>query len=209
MNKPIHLYESLFILYKCQLNINRIYNLTLENRTRNDSDENDAILLAQYLLMESLSFISEFKENLHKYSESEYKQRVADLHQITKPIFKRINKWKDIGRYRNNIIAHPWRSSGKFVIPNDPSYNIPKNWAEIFILTHLLKYVWAMITAEFGKEIIEAISYIDSTYSFKSNKEASYPDLNKDHLLMAKEVDIIRKRLNKSYYLKVQQYEFE
>jgi|ERR1035437_328792 hypothetical protein len=208
MNSPKQLYESLFILYKCQLNIDRLHTLILENRNQ-EADENDAILLAQYLLMEGLSFIVEFKENMYKVAESEYKTRVQEIQKITKPIFDRINKWKDLGKYRNNIIAHPWRDSGKFAIPNDPSYNVPRNWVEIFILAHLLKYVWSMVQAEFMMEIGEAIIYIDKTYPFNLIMHDSYSDLNEDHVRMARKVDQIRKEFKKPYFLKVEQFIFD
>jgi hypothetical protein len=209
MKEPVRLYESLFILYKCQLNISRLLELILENIHKENSNENDALLLAQYLQMESLSFINEFKENLYNFSEKEYRERIADVQKITKPIFNRINKWKDLGKYRNNIIAHPWRDSGKFVIPNDPAYNVPKSWLEITILGNLLKYVWAITGAEFQKEITESITYIEKTYPFVANENTDHSGLNEDQIKMAREVDVIRRELDKEYFLKVLLYEFD
>jgi len=202
MTEPVKLYESLFILYKCNLNISRLLELILEKIHQENPDADETLLLAKYLQMESVSFIAEFKENLYKHSEKEYSQRIADIQKITKPIFNRINKWKDLNKYRNNIIAHPWRESGKFVNPNDQSYNAPKTWLEITVLGNYIRYVWAMVSAEFAKEIKDARSYINKTYPFKRVK-VDFSGLNEDQVKMASEVDLIRKELNKNYYLRI------
>ncbi|MBL7722912.1 MAG: hypothetical protein JNK27_02130 [Chitinophagaceae bacterium] len=207
MTEPVKLYESLFILHKCNLNISRLLELILEKIHQANFNEDEALLLAQYLQMESVSFIAEFKENLYIHSEKAYSQRIADIQKITRPIFNRINKWKDLNKYRNNIIAHPWRDSGKFVIPNSPTYNVPKSWLEITVLGHYMKYVWAMVAAEFIREIRDSLSYMNKTYPF-SPVPIDFSGLNEDQLKMAAEVDSIRKELNKNYYLKVLQFEF-
>ena len=88
MTEPIKLYESLFILYKCNLNISRLLELILEKILQENPDVDETLLLAKYLQMESVSFIAEFKENLHKHSEKEYSQRITDIQKITKPILE-------------------------------------------------------------------------------------------------------------------------
>jgi hypothetical protein len=206
MTVPVRLYESLFILYKCNLNISNLLELILEKIHQDNPNEDETMLLAHYLQMESVSFIVEFKENLYQYSEKEYRQRVADIQKITKPIFNRINKWKDLNKYRNNIIAHPWRDSGKFVIPNSQSYNVPKSWLEITVLGNYIKYIWAMIGAEFTREIKESLAYMQKTYPYNPVK-IDFSGLNEDQMKMAAEVDSIRKELGRNYYLKVLLFE--
>ena len=152
--------------------------------------------------------MSSSKEHLYQHSEKEYRQRIVDIQKITKPIFNRINKWKDLGKYRNNIIAHPWRDSGKFVEPNNPSYKVPKNWLKIIVLGQYIKYVWAMIGAEFAKEIRESISYMLRTYPVNPSI-IDNSDLNEDQIKMAKEVNAIAKELNKNYHLKVMLFDFD
>lgn len=202
MTEPIRLYESLFILYKCNLNISNLLKLILKKIHQDNPDKDETMLLSQYLQMESVSFMLEFKENLYQYSEKEYFERISDIQKITKPIFKRINKWKDLNKYRNNIIAHPWRDSGKFVIANSQEYNVPKSWLEITILGYYIQYVWAMVAAEFKKEIRDSLAYMQKTYPYNPVK-VDFSNLNNDQLKMAAEVDLIRKELKKSYYLKV------
>ena len=202
MIEPMRLYESLFILHKCNLNISSLLELILEKIHQENPNEDETMLLAHYLQMESVSFMVEFKENLYQYSEKEYSQRISDIQKITKPIFKRINKWKDLNKYRNNIIAHPWRDSGKFVIPNSQAYNVPKSWLEITVLAHYIKYVWAMVGAEFKKEITDSLIYMQKTYPYNPVK-IDFSGLNEDQMKMAAEVDSIRKELGRNYYLRV------
>lgn len=202
MAEPVKLYESLFILYKCHLNVSHLLELILDKIHQENPDESEVLFLAKYLQMESVSFIVEFKENLYKHSEKEFRQRITDIQKITKPIFNRINKWKDLNKYRNNIIAHPWRDSGKFVIPNNQSYDAPKSWLEIIVLGHYIRYVWSMVYAEFNIEVKDSLSYIHKAYPFNRVK-VDFSDLNNDQTKMALEVDAIRKELKKKYYLKV------
>ncbi len=202
MIEPARLYESLFILHKCILNISSLLQLILEKIHQENPNKDEAMLLAQYLQMESVSFMVEFKENLYQYSEKEYSQRISDIQKITKPIFNRINKWKDLNKYRNNIIAHPWRNFGKFVIPNNQAYNVPKSWLEITVLGHYIKYVWAMVGAEFNKEIRDGLVYIQKTYPYNPVK-IDFSGLNEEQMKIAAEVDSIRKELGRDYYLKV------
>lgn len=208
MTEPVRLYESLFILYKCNLNISNLLKLIVDKIHQKNTNEEEAMLLAQYLQMESVSFLVEFKENLYQYSENDFKQRVGDIQKITKPIVNRINKWKDLNKYRNNIIAHPWRDSGKFVVPDSQKYSVPSSWLEITVLGHYIKYIWAMIRAEFNNEIIGSLNYISKTYPNNDPVKVDFSNLNKDQVNMAIEVDSIRKELGRNYYLKVMQFEF-
>ena len=157
--------------------------------------------------MEAVSFLEEFNGGLYHEIEEEYKPRVAHTRKITAPIIKRINKWKDLEKFRNNIIAHPWRNKKQFVIPDQNDYNVPRNWFEIGVLVNLLNYVWAMVQAEFQKELSETMMYMNTKVPPKK-LPSDYTNLNTDHLKMADEVEIICKQLNKPYFLKVMQYIF-
>lgn len=206
MNEPLRLYESLFILYKCNRNISNLLTLILQRIHQENANEEECKLLAEYLQMEAVSFLAEYNENLSKYSEEEYKQRISDSRKITKPILKRINKWKDLSRYRNNIIAHPWREAGKFVIPNNQGYNVPKSWLEITVLGHYLQYIWSMIGIEFRQEIKNSLLYMEKTYPYNPVK-VDFSGLNQDQYDMAREVHSVAKELGKKYRLRVMLFE--
>src|ERR1035437_6823340 len=206
--KPTKLYESLFILHKCSLTINRLWSMIKESEKSIDEIKDFALLFTYYMNMEAVSFLNEFNNGFYHNIEDNYKPRMKDVRKITAPILKRINKWKDLEKFRNNIIAHPWRHNGKFVIPDQHRYNVPRNWFEYGVLANLITYILAMIEAEFKKEMDETFIYMASLLP-PEKEPTNYSTLNPDHLKMASEVGEICAKLNKDYHLKVLQYIFE
>ena len=69
--KPVKLYESLFILYKCNLNLERLKNLMDAIGDSFDTHSDYALLYTYYINLEAVSFLEEFKDGLSK-SESVY-----------------------------------------------------------------------------------------------------------------------------------------
>lgn len=205
--KPIKLYEALFILYKCNHTINRLWKLIDSSQGRINEVENFALLFTYYIKMETVSFLEEFNKGFYHETEQQFKPRVNEVRKITSPIIKRINKWKDLERFRNNIIAHPWRAKKQFVIPDQNEYNVPRNWFEIGVLVNLNNYVWEILQAEFNVEVKEAMVYMTTKIPPK-RPPTDYTELNQDHLQMADEVEQVCKQLNKKYFLKVIQYIF-
>ncbi len=203
--KPTKLYEALFILYKCNLTINRLWSLIETSQEDIDEIKDHALLFTNYIKMESVSFLEEFNEGFYFKIENDYKQRMNEVRLITAPIIKRIKKWKDLEKFRNNIIAHPWRNKGKFVVPDQHLYNVPRNWFEIGVLVNLVNYVWSVIKVEFQNELNEAFQYVESLTP-PQKAMSDYSTINTDHRKMAEEVDKVCKQLNKNYYLKVVQY---
>lgn len=201
------IYESLFILRKCHLTITRLWTLFQKESDHLETNADYALLYTYYINLETVTFLDEFKKGFSNI-EPEYKNRVTDVRKITAPILKRINRWKDLEKFRNNIIAHPWRHKGKFVVPNQINYNIPRNWFENLLLVDLMSYMWSMISVEFKQEIIDALEYV-ATLQKLPDTPADYSDLNIDNLKMAEEVRNICRSLNKKYFLKVMQYGLE
>jgi hypothetical protein len=203
--KPINLYESLFILHKCQLNIDRLWKLIEVSEGQLNSNSDYSLLFTYHINLEAVNFLDEYNGDFVTKTESEYLARVKETRKITAPILKRINKWKDLQKFRNNIIAHPWRDKGRFVVPNSGYYNIPRNWFEIAVFVNLLKYVWSMIRIEFLLELKSSLEYI-ATIQTPAPPANDYLNLNADHYNMATEVNDICQSLKKKYYLKVFQY---
>lgn len=192
-------------MHKCTSTINRLWSIIDRSQKNIKEIEDYALLFTNYITLESVSFLDEFNTDFFHNIEEEFKPRMKAIRLITAPIIKRINKWKDLGKFRNNIIAHPWRDKGEFAIPDRQFYNIPRNWFEIGVLVNLINYVWSLIKAEFKDELVEAFSYIASLKP-EEREPSDYSDLNSDHLKMATEVEIVCKMYNKAYYLKVMQY---
>lgn len=203
--KPTKLYESLFILFKCNQTINRLGSVINEHQNNIHSIQGIGVILTNHIKLESVSFLDEFNGAFFHNIGDEFKPRMMDVRRITAPIIKRINKWKDLRKFRNNIVAHPWRDEGKFAVPDPQYYDIPRSWFEVAVLVNLMNYVWFLITVEFKKELNEALPYIASLKP-PDKEPADHSGLNDDHLNMADEIAVICQQLNKPYYLKVMQY---
>ena len=185
--KPVKLYESLFILYKCNLNLERFKNLMDAIGDSFDTHSDYALLYTYYINLEAVSFLEEFKDGLSK-TESAYTVRIIEFRKITSPILKRINKWGELQKFRSSIIAHPWRDKkGMFVVPNPGHFNVPRNWFEVGVILNLMSYLWALVLAEFSKELHDALQYV-STLQSNPKPPNDYSDINSDHLKMAEEV---------------------
>lgn len=197
------LYESLFILHKCNLNIERLRNLLQSFEGTLEKDSDYALLFTYHINLEALSFLEEFRDGFSKV-EQQYSDRIREVRKISSPVLKRIHKWKDLEKFRNNIVAHPWRHKGQFVLP-EQFYNIPRNWFEVTILVNLMNYLWTLIKIEFEKEYADSLKYI-ATFETNSKPPSDYSSLNSDHLTMANEVATLCRSFNKNYYLKVFQY---
>lgn len=205
--QPIKLYESLFILHKCNLNLERLKDLMDAIGDSIDTHSDYALLYTYYINLEAVSFLEEFKNGLSK-SESAYTARIKEFRKITSPILKRINKWSDLEKFRSSIIAHPWRDKkGNFVVPNQGYFNVPRNWFEVAVLLNLMSYLWALVLAEFSKELHGALQYI-STLQTNPTSPNDYSDINSDHLKMAEEVANQSQLFHKNYSLKVLLYDF-
>ena len=134
------LYESLFIMHKCNLTIERLNKLVVNSDLSSKENQDFALLHTYYIILESVAFLDEFNYSFRKV-ESEYLSRVTDVRKITAPLIKKVRKWKDLEKFRNNIIAHPWRNKGKFIVPNQAQFNIPRNWLENQILVDFMGYI--------------------------------------------------------------------
>jgi hypothetical protein len=205
--KPTKLYESLFILDKCKTTINSVWNELLKGKhfTKNDVLSTN---LQFYLIMETVNFLKEYDGAFVNRIEPEFKERMMSVRKIASPIIKELNKWKDLERFRNNIIAHGWRDKNKnyeFVVPVISAYNIPRNGLEFGILRNLILYAYYILQCEFSKEIFQSMQHVASKEP-PPIPGADYAELNKQHYAMMEEVHSISEKLGKSCNLKVVLY---
>jgi hypothetical protein len=120
------LHESLFILFKCSRTVNRVYKALEEHREKGilRSFNHYSHNLAYYVIMESNSFLDEYnKFFIVSNVEPEYMDRVRIVRDVLNPLVKKINNWKDLSLYRDNIVAHGWRDkkNGKrLIVPHPP-----------------------------------------------------------------------------------------
>jgi len=154
----INLYERLFILYKCQSSMNNIWGkLNQDNVTIKGFNYSDSPFL-YHIILEVASYLEEYK-NFNCSNLKPYTARINEIRSINKNIIKKINQW-DLQSFRNNIVAHPWRKNGEFVIPDSLEYKIPRNAFEFQLLINYLNYSWKLINSEFEEEFEETINYM-------------------------------------------------
>jgi hypothetical protein len=201
--------ESLFIFHKCHYTIRNVWSLLDAGKDNEQFVYNYGNVLSNYIKLELLSMFEEYNNFFIARLLPEYEQRIKEVREICKPIIKRINSWKGLTDFRNNIIAHTWRNkSGHMVLPDRQEYGVPTNLVEIKILVDLCSYFWSIVSAEFQKEVAEAVNEFTSM----KGKDSSRIDLelmNQDLLVMAAEVDTYCKKHGKDYYIKVDQYIIE
>lgn len=205
--QPIKLYESLFILYKCSESIRDQSDHLKQISESNKSFTRVDHVSTNHIILETCSFLNEFKNNFYRLSEHEYQTRIQCAIKISSPILARIKSWKDLGTYRNNIIAHPWRDGNKFVFPHSTKYNVPRSFFEHILLAQLIAYVFNVVTVEFKSEIDEALIYMLSLVP-KNEVQNSYKNLQSDHISMAYEVENEAKKYSKHYEMKILAFEF-
>lgn len=208
-NDPLHC--SLYIFFKCQATISRIGKYVHGQLVRKEmGDEVLLMALINHLILETTSFLDEYHKKFIGHDTPEIDQRIKDIKSICKPIWKKINQWKDISKYRNEIIAHPWYDNhGQFTLPGLPKYNIPRNWVEIIILGHYIQYLYTMIYHEFNVEIEEARKLIHDDFETTNPAPQKYESLNQETIELAHEVHALCQKHGKTYLLRVQQYNFE
>lgn len=153
--------------------------------------------------------MDEFHRNFLQRCEPEFKNKVLVVKKMIVPIFKRINLWKDLKEYRNNIIAHPWRDKkGSFVVPDINKYKIPRNWFEHIVLVDLISYTYDIIRTIFQIEFPSMFKFMESLIPPKKEK-INYKKLTDDHVAMAYEVDAIALKAGVSYDMRIQGYTFD
>ena len=204
--EKIKLYESLFILYKCKNSTDLIWEkINQDKLVINEARFSDSPLLF-HIILEVVSFQEEYK-NFNSKNLGAYSERVNQLRAINKSLIKKINQW-DLLSFRNNIVAHPWRKDGRFVIPDSTEYNIPRNTFEFQLLIKYLDYAWQMIESEFVNEFESAINYMLDT-TINRRPKPDYKNINKEQIELVNEVNAKCKKFNKDYYLKVFLYDFD
>nr|BFF41144.1 hypothetical protein BACY1_29490 [Tenacibaculum mesophilum] len=193
----IKLYESLFILYKCQNSTNLIWEkLNQDKSITNGVNYFDSPLLS-HIILEVVSFQEEYK-SFNSQRLKAYSDRINQIRTINKSLMKKINQW-DLLSFRNNIVAHPWRKDGQFILPDSLEYNIPRNKFEFQLLINYLSYSWKMIESEFENEFESAINYIQNI-PIKRKPKINYQNINNEQFELVKEVNNKCKELKKDIF---------
>ena len=159
------LFESLYILHKCYLNTKLAWEAIDTHQQKGPlfARYHFTQNLSHYIMLEAISFLDEYNSNFTELKvEKEYHERLRIVKLVCRPIIRQINKWKDLKRFRNNIIAHPWRENGNLIVDMDENYIVPRSWIEIRFLKDLINYVHSIIVEEFSIEFNYSMYYGDA-----------------------------------------------
>lgn len=116
-----------------------------------------------------------------------------------------MNKWSDINKFRNNIVAHPWRDEGTLVVPLNKQYKIPRTWIEFRFLKDLISYIHSTIKSEFQVEMGEALFY-GNQLSENVSPTLTVAQINNDIAILAENVNKIMNSHSKDYEIKLYTY---
>src|SRR5258705_1869958 len=102
------------------------------------------------MILETASFLDEYQIHFTQTKrinkriepiETEYRQRINDLHELIKPILNTIGRWKGIGEYRDNFVAHTNRvgyNNSKLIVAKQEPYDAPRQYWEFQLLRDLI-----------------------------------------------------------------------
>ena len=204
--QDIKFYESIFILFKCQQAINNLWNkLGNSNQNIKGFVPSDTPLL-YHIILEVVSYSDEYDLYFNPKYLDKYKERISQIKEINKPIFKEMRQWK-LKEFRNNIIAHPWRNGVKFAHPDSSNYNVPNNPLEFSILVNYVNYSWSLIEREFEFELLNTMTYMVQISNFPSLIK-DYSLLNQKQIMLVDEVNKKCLDFKKDYALKVFLFDF-
>jgi hypothetical protein len=115
------LFKTLYILKRFNAVIRNLMKVMVDNnfhKTRDCewSEETLTHYVALYfnIIIDTYSYLDEYDNFSGVKIEVEFSDRIIIIKKIAKPTMNMIRKWKDIGRLRNDIIAHTWRKRNQF-----------------------------------------------------------------------------------------------
>ena len=117
--------------------------------------------LLNYSLIICNSFIDEYNDEFSVFKHPEHADRILRVKKITKPVMKRLSKWKNFKDYRNYILAHSFRVDGKSFFSKDFEpfhFNAPHTNSEIVLVAELIKIITTCIALEFP-ELVEQLDW--------------------------------------------------
>ena len=115
-----------------------------------------------------VSLIDEHEKYLFKFESKELavKRKIISYKYIIEPILNDINKWSDIRKFRNNVLAHNFRIDSddfKSVHLSNrlKSYNVPESTMDLATLMKYIEVITKIAEEIFKEEHQEAIVIID------------------------------------------------
>ncbi|WP_461640003.1 hypothetical protein [Labilibaculum euxinus] len=104
-------------------------------------------------LLQVCSFLDEWDDFTGVKAKSEFDERIKIIKTVVKPARKAIKRFKDIKKFRNEIIAHNYRDGNmKYSFHNLAFYNIPNSNGEMYLVLYSLGRMLDVLLTNFPNE---------------------------------------------------------
>ncbi len=149
-----------------------------------------SIMSKNLIIIDSCSFIDEYQENLSPKNYNQYSEKILLLKKINSPAIKRVNKWKDLKKYRRTLLVHNLRIKGEYIysLEEKEEYKIPNSNNEIELLVELLSIISKNIGFIFPK-IVKNIDF--------KKKIRDHIDIIESRIDLDNEIKQIESKINK------------
>lgn|SRR5690348_5741159 len=157
-------------------------------------------ILYNTILMNTCSYLDEYNKNFLINAEYKFHERIKTLKKIAKPAIKKLNEWKDLRTYRNQIVAHNFRIDGNdFSFKKLGQYKAPRTYLDIVMLRKHLMMIHGIISAEFENELKNVNSILDN-FSVQE-QQIDYSNVENDLKTLLSEINNLCKENLKPYRL--------
>lgn len=110
------------------------------------------------IIMKTCGFLEEWDKFLGVHTNKENREKLMLIKKIVAPARKEISKWKDLQKFRNEIIAHNLRNGNKeYSIDGISEYDCPGTVEELFYLVAFLNVMTRVLTTNYQEESYGAI----------------------------------------------------
>jgi hypothetical protein len=172
-----------------------------------DERDEKILYLATFslIIIHTISFLDEYNKFLVGGNEEE-KQIIADIKKTVRPAIKRINKWKELRLFRNNVLAHNLRDTKKMSSVFErglENYDIPQGGADLHVLFSCISMVKDSFESAFryklqafqerlnSKPRLPVLSTFNNMAEVNSEVEAIRLEINANILRLKKDKGVV------------------
>lgn len=202
MSKTVSLQSSIEVLFSLYLSIEQnfdaltYYSRFIEDKNLKSSETKeklperdftiDAAIIESLwfqIILHSCSFLEEWDKVLGIQNEKRYADEILEVKKIVSPAGRAVKKWKDLKRFRNEVIAHSFRNKkGDISLYTMSHYNCPQNEQELYYLVCLLNRMTMVLADRFSKKMDvffeNYTSLVQEAYQINSVTNPTTTELN-------------------------------
>jgi hypothetical protein len=123
----------------------------------------------QYIL-QICSFLDEWDKFTGIKTNSEFDEKIRVIKRVVKPAKQAINKFPDLRRFRNEIIAHNYRDkNNEFTFNRINTYHIPNNNGEMYLILYSIKRILDVLYSNFKEESANVYQLLQEEFKGKTS----------------------------------------